>query len=278
MKTLLVPTDFSECSANALDAAILFARKTGASILLLHVYPFPPQMPYFYETAEKAHEEELQRAEEKLQSLAGKIRYAGDVRYDTIAVQGDSESLIAEVAAERNASMIIMGTQGERPVSNRIFGSAAAHTARVASCPVLSVPDTFRYDRPIRKIAFATDYYQDDERAIAQSAILATAFDASLVVVHVGDPELRADQAAMDHIIQSVKPLIGDTITFQIIRGEDPAAALSEFATNEAIDLMVVSTTVRHFPSTLFNRSTTRHLVMTARVPVLAYHHDTTNI
>ena len=41
MKKILVPTDFSECSINALNAAIKIARKVSAEIELVHVYDRP---------------------------------------------------------------------------------------------------------------------------------------------------------------------------------------------------------------------------------------------
>ena len=41
MKKILVPTDFSECSKNALDAAMNIAIKTNAEIELVHVYDRP---------------------------------------------------------------------------------------------------------------------------------------------------------------------------------------------------------------------------------------------
>mgnify|MGYP000299412573 CR=1 FL=1 len=37
MKTILVPTDFSKCAANAFRYALEMASRTDASILLLHV-------------------------------------------------------------------------------------------------------------------------------------------------------------------------------------------------------------------------------------------------
>ena len=45
MKSILVPTDFSECAASAYSYAALLGEKTKATIFLLHVLdiPFPSQ-------------------------------------------------------------------------------------------------------------------------------------------------------------------------------------------------------------------------------------------
>ena len=41
MKTIIVPTDFSETAANALNYAIEMAKEINASITLLHAYIVP---------------------------------------------------------------------------------------------------------------------------------------------------------------------------------------------------------------------------------------------
>ncbi|MFN5518341.1 MAG: universal stress protein, partial [Bacteroidota bacterium] len=43
IKRILVPTDFSEISLNALDYAATIAAKDDAEIILLHVYETPDQ-------------------------------------------------------------------------------------------------------------------------------------------------------------------------------------------------------------------------------------------
>jgi nucleotide-binding universal stress UspA family protein len=41
MKTIVVPTDFSDISNNAIDYAVDLAKATGCSILVFHAYQVP---------------------------------------------------------------------------------------------------------------------------------------------------------------------------------------------------------------------------------------------
>ena len=41
MKTIVIPTDFSETADNALNYSIGLAKITGAKLVLLHAYHFP---------------------------------------------------------------------------------------------------------------------------------------------------------------------------------------------------------------------------------------------
>src|ERR1035437_5868691 len=45
MKTILVPTDFSENSSAAYDYAVMLAEKRGATIYLLHIIEAPFESP-----------------------------------------------------------------------------------------------------------------------------------------------------------------------------------------------------------------------------------------
>ena len=44
MKTIIVPTDFSAISNNAMDYALGLAKETGSSLLLFHAYQVPVSM------------------------------------------------------------------------------------------------------------------------------------------------------------------------------------------------------------------------------------------
>ena len=44
MKTIIVPTDFSAISNNAIDYAVDLAKATGSSLLVFHAYQVPVSM------------------------------------------------------------------------------------------------------------------------------------------------------------------------------------------------------------------------------------------
>ena len=61
MKTIIIPTDFSDCANNASEYAAKLAKSIDAKVLLLHVYHVPltsaPDFPVEVKTAEDLQKE-----------------------------------------------------------------------------------------------------------------------------------------------------------------------------------------------------------------------------
>jgi nucleotide-binding universal stress UspA family protein len=134
IRHILVPTDFAEPAARALELAIELASAFGAQITLLHVVPELP----FVERAEwdkivgPGPARELERARE-----ASKARHAAS---DGVLLFGVPWEQIVSTATERGADLIVMGTHGRRGLPRAILGSVAEKVVRLSPVPVLTVP------------------------------------------------------------------------------------------------------------------------------------------
>ena len=137
-KTLLVPTDFSEPAEHALDYAVELAGKLGAKIHLLNVIGIPALGLADLGVAVSAAtiESTIQIHQAEIEQLAA--RHAGaDV--ETMLRTGDARDVIAEVAKQIGADLIVMGTHGRRGVRRALIGSIAEGVLRIAPCPVLTI-------------------------------------------------------------------------------------------------------------------------------------------
>lgn len=137
---ILVPTDFSECSAAAFDAAVALARTTETEIVLLHIAE--PEFDYGrYGLPEAAIEARREDDDAQLQAelatmrerLGGYDRVRLDVR------RGRARDAICAAAAEGDYDLIVMGTHGRAGVRRMLIGSNAERVVREAPCPVLTV-------------------------------------------------------------------------------------------------------------------------------------------
>jgi nucleotide-binding universal stress UspA family protein len=137
---ILVPTDFSEPSIEALELAIELASRFSASVTLLHAqemptYVFPdavmPVTPQVVAELEKSSKDELER-------IAGRVRAAG-IPVNTKTVLGPNDGEICRFAEEMNADLIVMGTHGRTGLRHVLLGSVAEKVVRRAPCPVLTV-------------------------------------------------------------------------------------------------------------------------------------------
>jgi nucleotide-binding universal stress UspA family protein len=138
VKTILVPTDFSDGSQAALDRATALAKAFNARIIVLHVietftYTMTEslQVVNVYALVKTAVEPVL---DQMLQDLRDER-----VTASRVLVQGTADQEIVAQAKESGADLIVMGTHGRRGVSHAFMGSVAERVVRTAPCPVLTV-------------------------------------------------------------------------------------------------------------------------------------------
>jgi len=140
-KTILVPTDFSECSADALQYAVQLAQKLDARLYVLHVWQAPISgweggwaiPPEVTDAIEKA-------SRDQLTSFVAKARKdSPQLEVEAICMEGDPRMSIVRRAKEFKADLIIMGTHGRRGISHALLGSVTENIIRNASCAVLAV-------------------------------------------------------------------------------------------------------------------------------------------
>ena len=139
-KMILVPTDFGDPSAAALDYAIGLAGALGAEIVLLHSYELPIiGMPdgTMVATAELASRI-LEGAKVGLDKEVARRKDAG-ASIRAIIKQGDACQMINETADEVKAGLIVMGTHGRRGLPRALIGSVAEKVVRTAHVPVLTI-------------------------------------------------------------------------------------------------------------------------------------------
>ncbi|HLA12330.1 MAG TPA: universal stress protein [Pyrinomonadaceae bacterium] len=146
IRTILLPTDFSECGNSALVSAASLARKFGASILCVHVIePIVPTVGYSGMTEPlpiaDITEQLEDSAERELPKLAECEECAG-LDIEELIVHGDAASEIVRVAKERNVDLIVIASHGRTGIGRILFGSTAEAVVRHAACPVLVVKPT----------------------------------------------------------------------------------------------------------------------------------------
>lgn len=138
---ILVPVDFSEHSARAVQCAADLSKTYDAPIVLLHAYQtlnYALPEGYVFFSAEQLAEltRALDKQVEKTKALAEE---AGAVSVETKVVMGAAFSEILRVAEDEHFDLIVMGTHGRTGLSHTFLGSVAERVVRQAPCPVLTV-------------------------------------------------------------------------------------------------------------------------------------------
>ena len=140
LNTILVPSDFSECSDEALAYGLELARRFNAKVHLLHVVQDPATQPWaaegFAAPVIEVVDEWQRQADARLRALVP------DADRDRVIVATTVATPYAEIlayAAEHDVDLIVMGTHGRSGVSHLLLGSIAERVVRRAPCPVLTV-------------------------------------------------------------------------------------------------------------------------------------------
>jgi len=137
METLLknivmVPTDFSEVCANAMNQAAEAAKILKFKVVLLHVIDSNTK------TLLKKEEKNASWIEEKLEVLAKELGKETGVPTAYIAKEGNIFETIPEVASEIGASLIFLGTHGKVGMQ-KLTGSYALKVITSSPVPVIVV-------------------------------------------------------------------------------------------------------------------------------------------
>lgn len=140
-RRILLPSDFSDCSAEAARAARRLAEIFGARLTVLHVLDEPAALDPMFRgevPLELLRGRMEQYAREAMEAfVAAGLQGAGNV--ETRIASGVPYREILREARETGADLIVIGTHGRTGVEHAIFGSTAEKVVRMAPCPVLTI-------------------------------------------------------------------------------------------------------------------------------------------
>lgn len=141
-KRIVCPVDFSPTSLFAVNVAMTLAQEDDAEITLVHSvdissdlrdYMFPAEVD-----VEVLHAAARADALRQLREIVPEsARPYCTVR--TEAIEGRPHRAVLQLAAERDADLIVMGAHGRSAINRLVFGSNTYAVIRDAACPVLAV-------------------------------------------------------------------------------------------------------------------------------------------
>lgn len=274
---ILFPTDFSEAAQNAFRYALWFADKYAASIDLLHVaYPEaePMDFPVMVAQATKNRIEISKRMMKVFVNtgmtqvqMGHELKNPPNIHSDVKI--GVPANLIAEVAANKQVDLIIMGTQGEHSDFEKFIGSVTTTTLNRAHCPVLVVPENAHHEK-IKVIAYAADLQSTDPYHIWETGKLMNEFNPILRIVHIeksDDESKPVDMYELENFFVGRTPAL--QVTFHTLSAPNVANELVDFTETWDVDLMVMHKPRRSFFERLFHRSVIKKEVFNSKVPLL---------
>jgi nucleotide-binding universal stress UspA family protein len=141
-RTILLPTDFSECSMKGLVYAKAFAKQFKSKITLLNSVHFQ-----YYVASDECARYDLPRlmqhadvvARDQMRELFEKTDWDG-LEVETSLQTGHPGQQICEHARDSDVDLVVISTHGSTGLTHLLLGSVAEYVVRHAHCPVLVVP------------------------------------------------------------------------------------------------------------------------------------------
>lgn len=142
VRTILVPTDFSQCALGATEYAAFLARKLNAKLRLFHaMYPYTNYV--FVDRAGVRLSGLAEAVEETARQEMNALKQMDFLRglsVQTEILPGLAVDEICAAAGDPEIDLIITSTHGRTGFQHAIIGSVAEHVVRYAGRPVLVVP------------------------------------------------------------------------------------------------------------------------------------------
>ena len=273
IKSILIPTDFSESSENALAVGISVAKRQKADLILLHVIE---RIAYLQPTEVFLPNIKLMpdinyMVEYRLQEFSENIMKKTGIKVRSKVLNGQPFEQICGLAYEEDISLIIIGTHGTSGLRGLFMGSEAYRIVKNASCPVLTVPGKWNKKDfkkalfPIRLIPGALDKYLYARPIIEKN-------NSELFLLGLTDMKNTRNTKELLLLVENLKKqLHNDNITYQTsyCPGEDFPAELIKTAKEVDIDLIILTANIDPDWKTFLIGPFVQQVINHAQVPVL---------
>ena len=278
MKTLVVPTDFSSVSVNALNYAVDMAQAINAGIVLLHVYnvpvaftdgPVSPVTVVSVEEVKRTAEERLEEIKKNLVTVT-----SGQIEIFTEARLGETIDELEQLCKSVEPLAIVMGSHGTTGLERIIMGSTTQSAIRQLKCPVIVIPPGTTY-HGIKRIGLACDF----DNIVQSTPVeyiknIVREFGADLYVLNVKDKnsaesdvtESTMETAYLDAVLEEIRP------AYVQLTGKDVVESINGFAEQNNLDLVMVIPKKHRFIDTLFHKSQSRELITHSHIPIVSIH------
>lgn len=164
MKSILLPTDYSENSWNAIEYALNFYKEQECIFYILHVNrlsnvvtndsPFIPTQDVIEDVYTKPAKKQLRKL---LKRILTKFPNNDLHRFYTLTDYNFFIESIRKNVEEKKIDLIVMGTKGATGLKKLIVGSNTGDVITKVQCTTLVVPENAKYSEP-KEIAFPTDF------------------------------------------------------------------------------------------------------------------------
>ena len=275
MKKILVPVDFSECSEYALEVASNLAKKYDAEIIALHMLGIPETIL----TSSQAKEMlegmyYIKLAEKRFNEFLDKDYLKGISITDSVYNYKNFNEL-NDVALEKGADLIIMGSHGSSGLSEVFVGSNTEKVVRNSDIPVLVVKKESK-DFKTEKVVFACDFAEENLNAFKKAMnLFKTLSNANIKLLFINLP--GQNYRSTQEIDTRVKKFLNKADAIHLLDQVDyyndytVEDGIYNYSNKMGVDIIALPTHGRRGLAHFFAGSISEDLVNHSKIPVITF-------
>ncbi|WP_308992248.1 universal stress protein [Mariniflexile litorale] len=274
MKAILLPTDFSKNSINAINYAMELYKNVPCVFYILNVQKTSSFISddimvanastTIYNTIVDASKKSITNIITKIKAQYNNEKH----QFKTVVDYDNFIDSINQVSEKYKIDLIIMGTKGASGLSKVLFGSNTVHVIKRSNVPVLAIPDNCKFSS-LEKIAFTTSYQRLYKRADFDPLVDILSLNYSkLFVLHViCDYDLSEElNSGIDFFKSNFRYPI---FKYLHVKDNNIYKAIHEFSTTNAIKMIAMSTGKYSFLERLFSKNTFENMAFKIDIPFL---------
>ncbi len=274
MKNILLPTDFSDNSWNAVQYAVELFKDEKCNFFLLNTYTPMIYNVEFMEVntaniglIESVHD----ISKNNLKKLQDKIENKFKNPNHTFSRVSSFNTLTNEIEELHKSNVmdyIIMGTKGATGLKEVLFGSNAVHVIKNAKCPVLAVPSGFVFEAP-NEILFPSDYEVSfNEKRVKQIVEIANSYHSRVNILNASfgydlSEKQENNRQKLEELFENIAHL------FHSVGNQNVIEAIANFQLKVHINLLIMINNKHSFFENLFFKSKINQIGFHLNIPFL---------
>jgi nucleotide-binding universal stress UspA family protein len=146
IRKILVPVDYSEQSARALEYAAYLAAQLGATVDVVHVWDRPTYVSEGVMVSRPGQGPQSlvdmirENAEQEMAEFLDGIQLPEGVTLTHHLISGEPASAGLKAIGQGEHDLVVVGTHGRTGVRHMLLGSVTEKLIRMAAVPVVTVP------------------------------------------------------------------------------------------------------------------------------------------
>lgn len=272
MKNVIVPTDFSDNAATALQYAFDFLADREATVHILHVVNTTLIVSDAPEVAADMIKSEVNRVTETMAVLEelSRISSPENITIKTAVLTGPISPTIKRHALEVNADCIIAGSRGKD--HNRIdkwLGTISTNIIRDAPCPTILVPTGFVFTE-LYDVVFGTCLETGDFYEMERSSHYLKPHDPKIHALHIAqDVDAKPDRKLSEFMRMFNEKSMDIDIAYKAQSKRSIESEIMDYVHQLHAELIIMHKEKDNFWRSILKKSKTKAVASMIDVPLM---------